>query len=53
MYFEAAEEGLDKNPGRELMGVMGVALAVVVLFFLSPAPLIGWADGAAASLFAG
>ena len=53
MYFEDAEEGLDKNPGKELASVMGIALIVVVMFFILPSPLIGWAEGAAASLFAG
>lgn len=53
MYFEDAEEGLDKSPARELVGVMAVSLAVVMLFFLVPQPLISAAEAAAAVLFAG
>lgn len=52
MYFEGSEETLDRNPGRELSIVMGISLVVVLLFFVVPSPLIGWAEGAASALFA-
>lgn len=52
MYFEDSEEALDKTSVRELSGVMAVSLVVVLLFFVLPSPLIGWAETAAAALFA-
>ena len=53
MYFDAAEEPLDRNYGPELRLVMLGAAAAIVLFFLYPEPILSSAGVAAASLLAG
>jgi NADH-quinone oxidoreductase subunit N len=50
MYFDEAREAFDPMAAG-VKGVLVVATAVVVLFWLVPAPLVGAADRAARSLF--
>ncbi len=52
MYFdEPGIEPLESPVPSALSGVLVVTSAVIVLFVLLPAPLIAWAEVAAASLF--
>jgi NADH-quinone oxidoreductase subunit N len=53
MYFDHAEEPLDRNFGPELRLVMLGTSLVVALFFLYPEPVLSSAAAAAASLLAG
>lgn len=51
MYFdEAPDEALDESRDHALNGILAVSSLVMVLFIVMPAPLIGWAGAAAASL---
>jgi NADH-quinone oxidoreductase subunit N len=53
MYFDQATEPLDRAFGLELRLVMLVSMAVIVLFFLYPEPVLSSASAAAASLLGG
>jgi len=53
MYFDDATDPLDKNVPRSLTTVTALMAAIIVLFFLSPQPIIDNAAIAAASLFPG
>ncbi len=53
MYFDEAEEPLDRPSSRVLRTVMAVAAIFTALFIFYPAPLVNSAGAAAASLFAG
>lgn len=52
MYFDAApDEGIDPATDGRLNAVLAVSSAAVVLFIAMPAPLLGAAGAAAATLF--
>jgi len=52
MYFDAApDEGIDPATDGRLNAVLAVSSATVVLFIAMPAPLLGAAGAAAATLF--
>lgn len=52
MYFdEPGIEPLESPLPRSITGILVVSSMFILLFFLMPAPLIGWAEAAAASLF--
>ena len=53
MYFDEAEEPLDKPIGREIGLVLVVTTLAIMFFFVLPSPLLSRAAGAAAALFAG
>ncbi len=53
MYFEEAEDGLDRAVGREVLFILGSTAAVTLLFFAYPGPLLDVAAVAASALFAG
>ena len=53
MYFDSAEDPLDKPVEREIGLVTTLAGLVIVLFFVYPGPLVTRAATAAASLFTG
>jgi len=53
MYFDEAEEPLDRSVSGDLKIVMTVMAAVTLLFFVIPAPLVSSAKAAASALFAG
>jgi NADH-quinone oxidoreductase subunit N len=50
MYFDAPRPAFDAMP-TELKAVLGLSSAVVLLFWLLPAPVVGLAGAAAKSLF--
>ena len=53
MYFDDADETLDKPVEREIGVILTVTSLVIVLFFAYPGPVVSSAATAAASLFAG
>ena len=53
VYFEEADEPLDKNPGKELVFVIAAAGVFIAFFFVYPTPVLSAAAAAAAALFAG
>lgn len=53
MYFDEAEEGLDRRMDGPTAMVMAGTGAVIALFFLFPGPLLVQAQAAARSLFGG
>jgi NADH-quinone oxidoreductase subunit N len=53
MYFDDAEEGLDRRMDGPTAMVMAGTGAVISLFFLVPGPLLVQAQAAARSLFGG
>ena len=53
MYFDQTAEPLDRAFGPELRLVMLASMAVIVLFFVYPEPVLSSATTAAASLFRG
>ena len=53
MYFDDAEEDLDRKVGTEINMVVGAAAIVILGFFIYPSFITDSAATAAASLFAG
>ncbi len=53
MYFDEAEEPLDRPIGREIGLVLAGTSLVIVFFFVLPAPILSSAVNAAAALFPG
>ncbi len=53
MYFDEPVEAFDRPFGREMNLVMGVAGALILLFFVFPSPILEGAEIAAAALLAG
>jgi len=53
MYFDDAEDPLDRPVEREIGVILTVTSLVIVLFFAYPAPVVANAAAAAAALFAG
>ena len=53
MYFDEAEEPLDRPIGREIGLVLAGTSLVIVFFFLLPAPILSSAVSAASALFPG
>ncbi len=53
MYFDDADEDLDRKAGTEINLVVGAAAIVILAFFIYPALITDGAAVAAASLFAG
>jgi len=53
MYFDSAEETLDKPIDREIGVVLTATALLVIMFFAYPSPVLSSAAAAAASLFAG
>ncbi len=53
MYFDEAEEFLDRPIGREIGLVLAGTSLVIVFFFALPSPILSSAADAAAALFAG
>ena len=53
MYFDEAEESLDRPIGREIGMVLAGTSLVIVFFFALPSPILTSAMSAAAALFAG
>ena len=51
MYFDEVDETFDHPVPREIAAVMLLSAAVITLFFLYPAPLLGVAERAASVLF--
>lgn len=51
MYFDAADEPLDRSMGLELKVVLLITSLVIVFFFFYPDPVLSSARDAAASLF--
>lgn len=53
MYFDDAEEELDRNVGKEIKLVVAAAAIVILAFFIYPSFITDSAAAAAAGLFAG
>jgi NADH-quinone oxidoreductase subunit N len=53
MYFDEPQAVLDRQGDGAVGSVLAVSTAFTLLFFVYPAPVIGWANAAAISLFAG
>jgi len=53
MYFDDAEEALDRKVGTEINVVVAAAAIVILAFFIYPSLITDGAAAAAASLFAG
>lgn len=53
MYFDQAEEALDRGMAREVGWVTAATALVIALFFIYPEPLLASAAAAASSLFGG
>jgi len=53
IYFDEADEPLDKPIGRELGAVIAVSAVLIVFFFAYPGPVLTAASAAAATLFGG
>ncbi len=53
MYFDDAEEALDRKVGTEINMVVAAAAIVILAFFIYPSLITDGAAAAAASLFAG
>jgi len=53
IYFDSAEEALDKPVDREVGIVLTATALLVIMFFAYPSPVLSSAATAAASLFAG
>jgi len=51
MYFDEATDALDRPMPRDLNVVLGVAVAVILLFIVLPAPIVSEATAAAQELF--
>jgi len=53
MYFDEPAPAFDLGIGREMQAVLLISTAVILLFVIFPAPLIGTAEMASATLFPG
>jgi NADH-quinone oxidoreductase subunit N len=53
MYFDEPAPAFDLGIGREMQAVLLISTAVILLFVVFPAPLIGTAEMASATLFPG
>mgnify|MGYP003349384076 FL=1 len=53
MYFDEPAATLDRTLDGAVGTVLAVSTAFTLLFFMYPAPVVGWANAAALSLFAG